>query len=164
MLEYQGLLLEFLLLLFELALEPEEPELGFYPGEDFASVKGLCDVVDAADLECPHLVRDVVKRADEDDRYRLRCLVLLELQADVVAVQLGHLDVQHDQLRRIEGDHCKCATTRVRGTDLKSPILQNAGQDREIVRVVVDDEDVATVHLRHVGELYVEGEEKWGKE
>jgi hypothetical protein len=84
--------------LLEAGLKLPDGEVGADAGEDFLELEGLGDVVHAAGLEGLHLVAGIAEGTEEDDGDAAEDFVFLEAAAGLVAVHLGHVDVEQDEV------------------------------------------------------------------
>ena len=128
-----------------LQIHPEIPQRQVGPdaGEDLLRLEGLDDVVDRAAGKGAHLVDHLVGRADEDDRNAGGAVVRPEARADLVAVHGRHHHVEQDQIRQGRPQKPQRQRTfggRVHGVPLQP---QHPGEQVEVRRGVVDDQDAA---------------------
>jgi hypothetical protein len=120
------------IVLFKLALNLTQSEMGSNASLHFRQLKGFGDVVHTTRVEGFDLVHRLVESADEQDRDFLQDRVGLDLSAGFVAIQIRHLDVQQDQVRRVEPGRLQFATA--------SP--QHVHQDLQIGDRIIGNQDV----------------------
>jgi hypothetical protein len=127
----------------QLDMEAVKFEVGFDAGVQFLHLEGLGDVVDAAKRERPDLVERFRKGADEDDWNSAERFVGLELFTDLVAVHVGHIDIEEDEVRgfSLGGEEGELSVGD--GPDLMAAFLEHAGKDLQVRRGIVDDEDIS---------------------
>ncbi len=84
--------------LLQLDLQAPQGQVGLDAGQDLFQPEGLGDVIHPTQREGLDLVFDLVEGADEDDRQRRQVRQAVEPGAHLVAVQVGHVDVEQDQV------------------------------------------------------------------
>ena len=111
------------------------------PFDEKAHLERLGDVVDPAEGEGVHLVEVLVQGADEDDGDAAQGRVGLEVAADLVPVHLRHVDVEEDQVGRVFSRRQQRQLAARDRADLVASGLEHPGQDLEVGRDVVHDQD-----------------------
>ena len=86
----------------QLCLQSRPVQLVFDARLHLFKLKRLDDVVNAADGKGLDLVEGVVEGAQEDHRDMASAFVGLQFLADLVAVHVGHVDVEQDEVGRVE--------------------------------------------------------------
>ena len=121
-----------------------------HPRHHFLELERLRNVVHTAHAKGLDLVLSVSERAQEYHWYFAEALVGLERLTRFVTVQLGHVDVEQNQV----GDRlfdCPQSEAPVRDrAHLVTLVLQHAAQNLEVGGGVVDDENVALHLVSHV--------------
>jgi len=79
--------------------------MGIDASNDFLDLKWLRYVIDAACLKCTHLVFDIAKGTDENNRNIFGVRATLDLLSYLVTTHIQHMDVENDEIRgtRING-------------------------------------------------------------
>ena len=108
------------------------------PRHQLARAERLRHVVVAADLEAEDAVDLLVARRQEQDRH---VGGLADLAADVEPVELGHADVEHDQIGPVGGKAGERLLAVARLGHGHAGLLQRDADDLADVAVVVDDEN-----------------------
>lgn len=123
------------------ALEIPQPLL-FEAGADaraqLGRIEGFGQVILGAGVEAAHDARRLVQRRDHDHRESGGPRRRLDPLQDLVAVDLGHHQVEQDQVERALRQQFQCLEAAGRGLDLMAEALEAARQDSEILRRVVD--------------------------
>ncbi len=130
----------------EVALEARDLELVLDAREHLVGLERLGDVVGAAALEGAHLVDGAVVDAEEDDRHAPRRGVLLQPNADLVAVHLRHVDVEHDEVRRRRGRGRQGTAAAPGHSDVVVMSFEDVDEQIQVPRRVVDDQDHSGAH------------------
>jgi hypothetical protein len=82
-----------------------------------------------------------IRRADENDHDMPEIEVHLESAAGVAAIQVGHHDVEEDELRTLLAGKHESVGASVGLQNLESRVIENLGDQRGDSRLVVDDEN-----------------------
>ena len=82
-----------------------------HPGQQLGPVERLRDEVVRARLDRRALL-EVLARRDHDERQEPRPLVGADAPADLEAVELGHDDVEQDEVDRIAREHARAPPRR----------------------------------------------------
>jgi len=109
---------------------------------DLLQLERLGHVVRAAHGESLHLVEHLGVGADEDDRHLGQPRICLELCADLVAVELRHVDVEEDEIGRLATGGLERELSIGHGPDLVPALLEHSSQELQVGGRVVDDEDI----------------------
>jgi hypothetical protein len=140
------------LLLERVALQVAEPLLGqrgLDPGAQDLRVDRLGQVVRGAHPDAPDDAVRFVDARDDDDRQVAQPDVCLECLEGLIAVHLGHHDVQQDHVDRV-GVRIAQEVQRLPPVDRLGRLMadrrQEADQQPAVERGVVDDEDAAAAH------------------
>ncbi len=117
-----------------------QAQLSAHPGGDDGRIEGLGNVIHGTEGETLLLVFDSGQRRDKNDRYGGCCGPLLELPADIVAAQSGHVDIEQNdiRLRLTPGEF-----ERLRAVDSHPDMVvrrQHILEQINIGRCIVDDE------------------------
>ncbi len=116
-------------------------QVGAHPRHQLLDLERLADAVDAAGGEGRHAAVDIGQRGHEDDRDVAAVVARLQAAAGFEAVEVGHHDVEQDQVRPGEADAVEGFEPAQRHQDFVAMAFEVADQDAEIGRVVVDDQD-----------------------
>ena len=120
------------------ALDPEQRP---HPGEQLVVVEGLRDEVVRAGLDRLRLLLADARR-DHDHRQHRGVVVRAEVGADGVAVEAGHHHVEEDQVGFLGRDELERLQAVARGHDLVAARDQHRLEQADVLRYVVDDEDL----------------------
>jgi len=107
------------------------------------------DIVDGADVEAFLLVQFVGLGGEEDDGNVARGGIVLQSPADLIAVHAGHHHVEQDEIGLLGGSGDCQGLFAVGGHLGAERVLQHPGNDRNVGRRVVDDQDELPVRARH---------------
>ena len=113
------------------------------------NLEGLADAIDAAGGKRRNPAVDVGQGRHEDDRDIAIVVAVLQAAAGLEAVDIGHHDVEQDQVRTGKSDPVERLEPAKRHQDLVAVVFEMVDQDAEIGRVVVDDENARGEGLRH---------------
>ena len=134
------------------------------PRHELLDAEGLRDVV-VAHAEALDLVLGRVTGGQEDDGHLLA--LVAQAAADLVAVEVGQHDVEHDEMRPERAHLLERLGAGARHPDLIALEGQRGGQQVGDVRLVVDDEDAGRGRLdRHAdrtGFSVGAGPSAWGR-
>src|SRR2546429_3213763 len=120
------------------------------PFHQLPGAEGLRDVVVRAHVESELLVYVPSLRGEEDHRNVLGRRARLDVLADLVAVELRHHDVQHDEIGLLGLHLFERLFSIERGDDLVALHPQTEVQDVDDVDLVVDDQDLPFGHPTHL--------------
>src|SRR5882672_30209 len=120
------------------------------PFHQLARAERLRDVVVRADVEAQLLVDVPSLRGKEDHRNVLGRRARLDALAHLVAVELGHHDIQHDEVGLLRLHLLESLFPIERGDDLVALHPQTEVQDVDDVDLVVDDQDLPFGHPIHL--------------
>ena len=144
--------LQFVALLHNGPLRRGQIDMVGYAGDQLFVVERLGDVVAGPQLEAFDDVFGVVERREEDHRNVLRGGVGLEVLDHFVTVQIGHHDVEQDQVRSLFRRFLYRFVTARRRDDLVLGAAQHGFQQHDVGRDVIDGED--RVILRFYGDVF----------
>src|SRR6266487_4242235 len=122
-------------------------QCGVDPSAQENRIEGLGEVILGADLDTADDSVDLVDRRDHDHRHVLKHGIALQSLEHRDAVELGHDDVEQDNVERILAQDLERLLAVCRGADPVALLLEAAGQEHPVERVVVDDEDAAGEHV-----------------
>ena len=126
-----------------------------YAGDQLLVVERLGDVVAGSQFEPLDDVLGVVQRREENHRDVLQCGVCLQVPDHLVAVHVGHHDVQQDQVGGLLcGLFERLVTSRCRD-DLVFGTAQHGFQQHDVGGDVVDGQD--RIVLGVYGDVFHEG-------
>ena len=138
--------------------------MGLDPGADLADLKGLDDIIHGADFKGFHDTGHILEAAHEDDRYVAEPLVGLDPLTDLIAADIGHGNVHQDQVGRVVLDGLQGQFPVQGRLDFITPVLEDFGEQLEIGRRVVNDQDLGWVNwlsiLAHMGK-YMKSGSQW---
>jgi hypothetical protein len=103
-------------------------------------VDGLGQVVGRTDLEGLDLVLLPGPRGLEDDGDVAQLFVRLDAPTCLVPAEPGHRHVEQDQIGSVQAELLQRLLARRRGQDPVAITGENVEEDRQVVRLVVDDE------------------------
>ena len=118
-----------------------DPEHRAYAGGQCGVVDRFGQVLVAAGLEPRDHVLRVRHRGHHNDRRERERGIGTQAPTHLEAVELGHHDVEQDQIRSMLPGGCQPFLAIGRGEDLVAFRDQSSLQDLDVRRVVVDDED-----------------------
>jgi len=107
---------------------------------DAGDIAGLAEIEIGA---VPHPLADVfiaLPRAQENNRDRIEFLLLAQPPAQLPAVHLGHMHIQHDQVRAEIGGHRQSFDRRLYREN-RVLIPEAPPQELRDNRFIIDDED-----------------------
>src|SRR6185312_9631351 len=116
-------------------------------------LEGLGDIVDATGAERLDLAVDVGQGRHEDHRYVAARVQGLHAAAGFEAVEVGHHDVEQDEIRLGEAGAVERFVAAERDEHVVAVDFEIVDEDAEIDGIVVDDEDSG---MRHKGTLQVQ--------
>ncbi|OGG44214.1 MAG: hypothetical protein A3F84_09445 [Candidatus Handelsmanbacteria bacterium RIFCSPLOWO2_12_FULL_64_10] len=119
--------------------------------EDLLLAEGLEDIVHAPGLKPLHDLLGLAVRGDVDHRDVPRRGVRLEPAADLEPVQVRHLNVQQDQVRRRAVGQPERHLPAGRCGDLVTRLLQGVGQKVQVGRRVVHDQNLRARQVHKAG-------------
>ena len=128
------------------------------PGPHQGLVHRLVDEIHATRLQGPDLAQGVGLGGDEDDRDVARGRIGLESRADREAVHFRHHDVQQNQVRFDPLGQQLQGLGPGSGEAEGIVTLEDAEQDLDVQRCIVDDQDVCLGVIRHDGYSGLAGE------
>ena len=114
------------------------PQDRLHPRHQLASVERFGHVVVGAELEADNLVHVVTARGEHDDR---QVALLAQTAADLPAVDLGHHQVEHQQVGFRDAHLFERFATVARRFNREALGLQVHARELEDVLFVVCDED-----------------------
>ena len=128
-----------------------------HPRDQLARAEGFCDVIVAADLEAKDAVDFVVARGQKQDRH---VGGFPDLPADFEPVELGHADVEDDEVRPVGGKAGECLPAVARLGHGHLGLAQRHADDFADMQVVVDGED-AMGHVASPAQPALDGLSGW---
>jgi hypothetical protein len=129
------------LALLELHPQLLDGEVRPYPGQELVELEGLGHVVDGAGFESPDLVDRVRQGCHEDDRDVAGRRVLLEPLARREAVEVGHEDVEQDQVGTGMRGALDSTLAILGDQDLEAGLAEEIEENPEVGGGVVHDEN-----------------------
>ena len=127
----------------ERLLRREPGEQALDPRQQLGRVERLDQVVVGAGAQPADLLLDLALGRQHDDRDVARAALLRpDLRRDLVAVELGQVDVEQDQVGRLRAPQPEPFGAVTRDDDLVALLLERVLQETLDIRVVVDDEDL----------------------
>ena len=124
-----------------LITEPLLLEAGPDPGSQQHGVAGLRQVVLGAELDRPDHARCLVERRDHQHRDVTALRILLEPLQHRGPVEVGHHDVEQDQVDRLALEEGQRLPAAGRGQDAVALASEPPHQQLTVLLVVVDDQD-----------------------
>ncbi len=118
-------------------------QVGPHPRDELRLVEGLGDIVDPAGLERLDDHRLVVGRRDEDDRDLAQLRPGADAPADLESVDLGHQQVEQDQVGRPDGQTLERFLPAGHRDNLKAKHPQHVAEHLDVRLLVVHDEDAS---------------------
>jgi hypothetical protein len=118
-----------------------ELEVGAETGVHLLDVERLGDEVDAAGREGLQAIQPIVEGADENHRRSAQALVPDDETTELVSVHFRHADVEEDDIRRIAAGGGEGKPSPRHGADPVAADGEQAGQQIEVGRGIVDDEN-----------------------
>ena len=85
---------------FQLLLQLPNMQVIVDADEDFFGLKRLADIINAPGLKRFDFIERILQRADENDRNLAGFLVRFQQLADLIPRQIGHHNVQKNNIRR----------------------------------------------------------------
>jgi hypothetical protein len=116
--------------------------------QQLVRVERLPDVVDRPQLESAHDVAGSRLPREEDDRDVAPLRRRLDPRAGFEAVDVGHDDVQQDQIRTDLAQHLQRLPAGRGDADPIAPVAEDCRQRLNVRRRVFDDEDAAVARRR----------------
>ncbi len=92
--------MKLLILFLQAGLQPAYGQVGIYAGQYLGSLKGLGDIIYPTNREGTDLIQGFGYSADKNDRDIVGTFISLQPFANLVAIHVGHLDIQQNQVRR----------------------------------------------------------------
>jgi hypothetical protein len=132
----------------QLTIDGREAEMTEHARGRLVEVDGPGDVIDRADAETLDFALLRVAGGDEDDGGGPIFLNGLEPSADLDAVELGHYDIEQDEVWPMipNGDNRRLAG--VGGNHGQILAFQSLAQDLNVDRLIVDNENRGGSHAR----------------
>jgi hypothetical protein len=130
-------------LLFQLVLQPLDPQHGADARLQLREVDGFGEVIVGTCVQPRHLVLRGIPRGDQDDRDEGQRSVVLDPARDLITVDVGEHHIEQDQVGRISA-HPVERLRAIAGLDhVVAAKPQSRCNDLDVVGVVVDDQDLA---------------------
>lgn len=124
-----------------------DAKLGSDASEEFHGIEGFADVIVGSGVEAADDVFRLASRTDEDHREIV--VSLAEMLERIQAADAGHVDVQQDQ-RRLEAlQFLECLFPARGALDTISLVLERQSHEREVIEVVVDDQERPRLGIRY---------------
>ena len=142
------LLFQFLVFAPQFLHQPVEAQMRLDSAHHLLALERLENVVHRAGVKAAHDGRGLVPGRDEEDGNLPRGGIFLQLAADGVAVASRHHDVEQDHVRQRAARHFQAVLRAGRGEDLVAERFERLGEQRDVRRRIVDDEDLTVIHAR----------------
>ena len=128
--------------------------MGLYPSDHLKGLKGLGNVVGTTQRETLHLGLQVIQRRQKYNRTVSGRLVGLEALTHLIAVHVGHHDIQQDHFGLMPVGEVQCFLALVGDQQAIAFILQGLIEDFEVLRIVIHKQNrhlrVLTDNFSHI--------------